>query len=487
MKRRFVLLMITACVVAQAVVFMALSEPSGRTEYDFHITLLENEQAASVLQKVSYTNRTGETLSRVMFSVYANVFRREASLPYDNASLEEAFPWGYAPGGLDIHYVSVNGEAAEWGIQGENEAFLRVSCALAPGETCEFAFSYTLLLTENRAFLGSGGTDWRFTAFYPSVCPYEEGDFVTNPVTYAGEFLYSEAADFSAEILVPADYEVACGGISESLGATEDGAYRIFRTELTGARELAFSASRKFHSVNRKASDGTQISVYGQNRRVLRKAAQHALEALEYLNAHIGAYPYPKLSIVFSDLQDDQLSASGIAFVSSRNTEELAHTVHALVCRQYFGEVVQPNPAREAWMIEGVSEYAALLMTEDMSGDRAFSDALNRRVFPSLQITVPGGLLPHMETKYFSSQSEYETVVAERGCAALHEIRIAMGRDAFMEFLREYFYACAFECPDAEKLISIMNRVSGGEWRGAVYGWLNTIGDYMGEFMDEYD
>ena len=162
---------------AVAAIFLASAHAQGEeTEtadrYTLDMEFLEEEQALRIRQRLVYTNRTGEALDRVEFSAYANMFRRQSALMYETDALGAVLPEGYAPGGVAIERVLVDGEAADWGMAGDEELFLRVECGLEPGETCAFDFEYTLLLTRNAASLGVGGKRLAVARLlFPGVAP----------------------------------------------------------------------------------------------------------------------------------------------------------------------------------------------------------------------------------------------------------------------------------------------------------------------------
>ncbi|MBQ3079775.1 MAG: hypothetical protein IJC48_07255 [Clostridia bacterium] len=465
----------------------AETEKKTNTKYEFEIQMLLDAQALSVKQRVTYRNDTGKTLSSILFSVYANAFRRESALPYDNDSLEAAFPYGYAPGGIEFREIYLDGEIAEWGIQGANETFISVACSLAPGETAVIEFYYVLLLTKNRAFLGAGDTDWRITNFYPSVCPYENGAFVTNPITRAGEFLYADPSDFTVYLTLPDGYIPAFNGNTSDLGTDETGRFRTYKTEIANARALAFAISRKFHILSAKTAYGTNVSVYGQDRSKMKDVLKEAVSTLENARESFGAYPRDSLSIALTDMQNETITSSGLIFMSSDADRDLPLLTGSAVMKQYFGDIVMPNPGSEAWLAEAVSRYAWMLLIEKTEGERAFTRLLNAYVLPSLSVTIPGGLLPHMETMYFTSGSDYEAVVCARGCAVLNEIRFAMGNERFLSSIRTYYEDNSYKNPTTDDLILSMNKSAGGQWQNAVYGWLNTVDEYAGEWIGIYE
>lgn len=481
MKKALIALIVAVCALAQAV-SSAENDAVCAVQYKIRMLLHESEQALSVSQSVLYTNRTSEALDGIMFFFPANSLRRESTLPYDNTSLEKAFPDAYSPSGAEITGVRVNGESAEWAFRGENECYLRVEASLAPGEKCEIQLEYVLLLSLNNAFLGLNATEWRLTGFYPSVCVYEDGDFCLNPLTRAGESLYSPLSDFEITLTAPADYEIACG--ADLVVRTDaGGGYITSALRLTNAREAALAVSRRFHVKTARSESGICVSAYGQQRSMLKKAAETAADAISVYETLFGPFPYPSFTLVSATLADGYISASGIVLADAsvlRDADEIAY----LAAMQYFSEGVHPNPGMEAWLIDGLSEYASLLYTLERGGEAEWRKKTDARLLPPLQITIPGGLTPASETFRFQTQAEYDTVVRFRGAAALHEVFLAVGREEFLSGVSMYLTDNAFTEPVSDDFVRAFNSVSGKDRADVIYGWLYTIGDYAGEYLD---
>ena len=431
--------LLAALVCAAAAAFVcAAAEADAAVRYQLSMVMLEDSQAFAVTQTVSFENRTGDALKNALFTVYGNVFRRESTLPYDNETLLSAFPDGYAPAGLSFSSVTVNGEPAEWAMQGDNECFLRVACDIGAGETAEFAFTYTLLLSDNHAFLGAGTKDWRLTSFYPALAAWEDGEFALNPVTRAGRCAYSARADYAADIYVPEDYDVASSG--EILREDAGNGFDRVRVELKNACGFGVVVSRKFHVREGQAASGVKVRAFGQSRGKLSAARDAAIDALNALEPLLGSYPYDALTIVQAQ-SVSEMPVGGVLILSESdwaNTDTLRARVTALTAQVFLSDVVQVNPGSEAWLIEGASEYLSLLLTEDSEGEAAFAAALDALVRPALQVTIPGGLSVDSFTNRFATQREYEIVTRERGAAVMHELRLLMGRDAFLNGMRLY-------------------------------------------------
>lgn len=481
MKRLLAALMIiTACVFSQAVI--CFSEESASLSYQMEIEILENEQAADIRVSVTYLNKTGNTLENLMFSVPANCLRRESTLPYDNDTLEKAFPFGYAPSGMDIKSIRVDGRDADWAVSGENEAYLRVPVSLESGKSATVDFDYVLLLTQNNAFLGVSSVDFRFSGFYPALLVYEDGDFATNPLTRAGKSHYSDACSFDITVRIPVDYDLACAGEKME---TVSGTQKTVCVHMENAREAAFSVSRKFHVFSEKTASGITVSAYGQDRSALKKSVDYAVRAISYFEKTIAPFPHASFTMCFSDLAGQNLHSSGMTIMAKGDFDEA--DVCKQVALQYFADRVHPNPAMEAWLTDGLCEYMAYLCVRETAGEKEFLRLMQNNVLPALQITIPGGVTPASETARFQTISEYEAVVSLRGAAALHEVRTAMGDEAFLSGVKTYYEENAFKTPVSDDFARAFAHATGRSWADAIYHWLYTIDTYAGENLYEYN
>ena len=471
-------------VVYSAVIALAEEEaPPERDHYRLDIEVLLEQQTARVSQTVDYTNRTGGPLSGVMFCVYANILRRQAATPVEADRITDAFPEGYAPGGVDFIGVRVNGEAADWGVQGDSELFLRVACELAPGETARFGFEFYVLLPVYSGAMGVGDLTWRLVNFYPVAAAWDDtlGEFILSGYTAMCEPLAADAADYDATITLPETWTLAAPGeIRASAGEGDAIRYGI-RAE--GVRELALVFSRKLFAREGETAAGTAVRALANTPEGARRLLRAALPAMDWLEETFGAYPWPALTLVETEYLYDGLSHPGVIQVSTglmglMSGERLAKATAGLCARQYFTCVVGSTRERAPWLSEALSEYAALMYFEARDGEAGYHRLLRERTEASLNVTIPGGVTVDSGTERFTSRMEFEIVVVDRGIAVLHELRRAMGADVFREALSEYVRRMWLGRATASDFLSAMNDVSGRRWDEYLYGQMHNISDY---------
>ena len=255
-------LILAGALVLTTLVSIAVSAAYGeeaepvRDSYAMEIQFLEDQQALRVTQRLVFTNRTGTRLDRVMFAVYANQFRRQSTVMYEDA---EALYAGYLPGGVEFFSVAVNGRQAEWAVQGDGEWYLRVKCDLAPEEKCEFSFVYDVLLTENAGFLGTDGDSWRLSGFYPTLCVWENGVWAANDPLQQCRYTLTTPADYTARITLPERFELAAPGeiTREAVG---DGMIR-WTASAQNLREFSLIFSRTWREKEETTAAGARVRV----------------------------------------------------------------------------------------------------------------------------------------------------------------------------------------------------------------------------------
>lgn len=457
------ILLVGGTVVGALFAALAEENPPARDQYAISIEYLEDEQALHIEQRLVYVNRSGEWLDRVVFYAAPNMFRRESALMYENDDLEAVFPAGYAPGGIDLRSVRVNGAAADYGFQGENELYLRVACELAPGQSAAFEFDFYLLLTACNAFIGVGDTDARLGAFYfiPGVYDPQYQEFIIKKPLPFTRWLYAEAGDYQVDLKLPEGYAAATS-------ATED------------VHEFALCLGKRWRVTERVTEVGTVVRVYSA-RRDAGRAADMAAKAVAQCEEWFGPFPFGALGIADSDISPGPLNYPGLMLLSDI-ADEMA--LRFGVAQQYFGLSAYVEPSADAWLSDSVSEYVAYLMLEAQEGHDGFLKAINRDWLSALQLTIPGGLTVTSDASLFDSK-QYDIVVKTRGAVVLHELRDAMGLENLLAGLKMFYELGQDGHTLTEgEFVDCMDAATGRSWRDFLTDWAFNVGDYVNQHID---
>ncbi len=494
---RIIAIVLAILLAGSAIVSVAISlayaeeaQPTERNQYSFTMEYLGEEQALRVSQRLVYLNDSGIHLDRVVFYAPANLFRRQSALMYSDAEWTDVFPRGYLPGGAELLDVRVDDAATDWGFQGSDEIYLRVACDLEPGQSCEFAFDYYLLLTDNRAFLGVSELDWRLSDFYFAPAYVDElyGEFMLSTPTAFTRWIHSPAADFTATLVLPDLFLLASSGIEQ---AETDSENHVTRWTITAenARDFALNFGLRYRESVRTTASGVELRAVTNLRGKAGKLLDIAEETIETLEAWFGPFPVQQLDIVQSDCTPQLLDHSGCIWLSedALKSDDLAHLLRTAIARQYFGFSAYAQPGADAWLSDSISEYLGYLLLEESEGNAAYLSALNAKVVPALQLTIPGGLVVTSDASLFTA-SEYGIVVRDRGAAVFHELRTAMGREELIDGLRAFYQlGQQTDVLTEMDLVRCLDETSGKSWEKFLTDWVFNIGDYVDQSIDWLD
>ena len=481
-------------VVAEVLpVFGLAEEAPARSHYSLNMAIDLDNQAIAIDQRLDYVNATGRAQDSVWLNVYANTLRRSGAMPVEQNDWNNAFPGGYAPGGVDFISVRVNGQAADWGMSGASEQFMRVACPLKPGQRALIELSFRLMLTENNWTLGVGDLGWRLVNFYPVAAVYDRtaGDFLLNSWTLATDPLMSEPADYQAALTLPEGWAVAATGGATASAPDENGRV-TWTVRAENARDFSLAFSRKMNRRQGETAGGLTVRAWASTGAAARAMLDAALPALETYEAWFGPLTLPELDLMETDYLWEGLSKPGLIQVSPalcalNRRNDLAKAVARLCANQWFRGEVGCDPEKEPWLADTLPAYAALLYFEEKEGYGGYLKRLNAQVLEALQITIPGGLTVDSAASRFTSRGEYELVVIDRGCAVLHEARDLMGREAFIASLGRYIAENRGKNATIEAFVSALNETTGQRWDEYIVSQLQNISDYVNQRLEWFE
>ena len=451
-------------------------ETATRDEIALELEFFEEEQALQIRQRLRYTNRTGKHLDRVEFSVYANMFRRVTALMYEADVWQDVFPAGNAPGGVEFSRILVDGRSADWGMMGEEELFLRVACDLADGQTCEFTFEYTLLLTQNAASLGVGAMGWRLRGFYIQPLKYEYGEFVAPEPLQHANYVYADRADYALTVILPERYLLA--GPGEIASVDNGDGTRTWTLAADNIRELCLSVGMRWREYSAETASGTRLRLLA-NTRDAQKTLDMALETLEVYENWFGPLD-GDVTIAQSDYALGTLSLPGILWANEAALSD-AMALRGALARQFFGYGAYPMPTEDAWLADSVSAYAACLALKEAEGESAFLEYLNGEILPEAQYTLPGGVEVTSSAAILTA-AEYESLILGRGALVMHETCAAMGEETFLAALRLFYQrGLAMDVVGEYDFVDALDDASGGDWEAFLTDWLFNVADYYVE------
>lgn len=451
------------------------------THYDIKCEYNDETKSLSAYQKVDFFNYTDSVLDNICFHLHANAFRKGAKYgPVSLANYEKAYPNGVSYGDIQIEKVYLNDKDYEYSICGVDENILKVKLngELYPNDRIIIEMEYTVQLANINHRLGYGENTISFGNFYPIVCVYEDGDFITQPYSSNGDPFYSKVASYNVEIIFDHDYTLACTG--EFSQEEQDGKIKAV-VSADFVRDFIFILSNKF-KVKKQSVDGVEIKYYYYSDENPDWSLETAVKTLKTNSKLFGKYPYSSLSVVESNFVHGGMEYPMLVLISDDLPDEDTYQnviVHEIGHQWWYG-VVGNNQYTNGWLDEGLTEYTTALFYEHNEGYNAtkeniISNAINSyQVFVRIYDSVYGKVNTDMlrDLSQYETEPEYVYVSYLKSMLLFDSLRNLIGDKAFFKALKSLYEEYSFMEIKPETLIMHFQNSTGKDLENFFKSWI---------------
>ena len=458
--------------------------------YTVDIVVDDAEKTLSGKLSLDYRNNYDVELKDIAFHLYPAAYREGARFkPVESGTdILEAYPNGINYGGITVETVSLNGKAADYRVNGQDEDILTVNLAdlLMPEQRIQIDIAFSVKIPNMRHRFGWYEKTINLGNFYPIVCVYENGAWVTDPYYAWGDPFYSEASNYTVSVTAPQKYKAAMSG-AVTAENTEGGQVKSSAT-IKSARDFAIVLG-EFTEIKTTAN-GVLVRYYYYNDPTPELALTAAADSLKTFSALFGAYPYESFSTVQTAFLNGGMEYPGLTYISDRVTGELYREVivHEAAHQWWYG-VVGNNQVADAWLDETLAEYSTTLFYEknpsyNVSYQARIADALNgyslycdmykKETYFS---TVMRRRIPD-----FHSALEYTYMTYVKGQIMLDSLRANIGDEIFIAALKNYYQDNKFKIASPELLIAALENASKRELAPFFTAWIEGKAQvYAGE------
>jgi len=402
----------------------------ARPIYKFDVLWDFDAHTALVDQNILYPNHTGQTLDHLVLAVPPNVW----------------------PGAFQIRTFRLNDEIeANYTLEGRRMT-LALPRDLGAGEAVKLSLRYQLSLPAieyvdptlaGPRIFGYTDLEQNLANWYPFVVPFIDGEWVLHDASYQGEYLVFDASDFEVNLRFA---DPASAPVVASSGFAEPGSGSdVTRYTLKSARTFVFSASRSFNVAQTQAGEATVYVYYfpfDEERELeVKSTLTTVARALEIFSRIFGAFPHKSLTFVLADFPGSMEHSAFIFygrgpdayFDGTPNNEYVSLAAHETAHQWWFDQVGN-DPALYPWLDESLATYSEHIFYENAS-----PASVNEWWWPfRVDMYHPAGYVDATIYEHFEYRP-YVNAVYFQGAYFLEKVRGRMGREAFFEFLQDYY------------------------------------------------
>ena len=401
-----------------------LAPISPSTSYSLTVQFNYYYQYVSVLEKVSYTNPTTETITNLVFLAEPN--------RYPGCLVLKGMAWG-------------NGGAVEGYTLEGNRLSLPLPQALPPRGNVGLTIEYDLDLpsipppAETTRPVPFGFTDRQtnLVDWYLFLPPYQAGQgWQTHDPWYYGEHQVYDVADFQVQMQI----ENAASGMVVAASALPVQSGNLYTFEHQQARSFALSISPSYQVISETVGSVTVYSyAFTLDEKASRMVLKNTVEAVALYSERFGPYPHASLSVVEADFLDG-MEYDGLYFLSrgfynlydgSPKGYLTMIAVHETAHQWSYG-LVGNDQAMEPWLDEALCTYS-----EELFYEKAYPNQVDWWWYFRVNYYEPKGWV-NKPIYAFDGFLPYRNAVYLRGATFLEELRKQIGDEAFFATLKDY-------------------------------------------------
>lgn len=417
--------------------------------------------------------------SQIYLHVYPYAFaEKKQGEQWEQLLGKDALPGAYA-----ITKLSVEGHPVEPKRQG---TLLEVSLesakdAVEKAGQVRLELHFEMTLPRNNGRMSYDDHALWLGNWLPVLAVHDKQGWNLEPYEPIGDPFYSENADYQIQVTLPDHYQLASTAADQEamIKATAQG-QKTYQLEAGDVRDFALVIMDQTYQKLETKADHTQVRTWfrsSDNAVAAKRQHEAAWQSLAYFNSQFGAYPYREFDVVRTGGAINGMEYPAIVFVDGSHffseRESTVHTVVHETAHQWFYGIVGNNQWKDAWLDEGLTEYAAIafLSAKDPQyGAYRVWDRMLRGTTVSSYIEA--NLRPWQPLSAFPDNRSYGDLVYSRPFSMMWMLRDTWGEKKLHAFLKEYVRTYRFGVATGEDWIALLTAEAGADAKDFIDYWL---------------
>ncbi len=437
----------------------------GRSKYEMELVLSDETDVLSGELSLSFLNTTGTNLSEVWFRLYPNAFQKDAlPKPVYTQHQNACYPDGIRYGGIEVFNVCEGDREARFSTEG---TLLKVflSEPLAKGAQERITMRFITQIPKMRHRLGRAEDTVNLANFFPILCVFEDGGFVTAPYFPNGDPFYSEDADFEVTLKFPKKLSVM--GTGKKTVKSSGGEHSVVSFSASGVRDFAMILSEKFHTLEARVND-VKITYAHYSDATPEKTLQAAEAAIATFSELFGELGFEEITVAQADFVYGGMEFPSLVFVSDATTsEELVEIVVHELAHQWWYAKVGNDQVKFPWLDEGLAQFSVGLFYEQNPSFGVTYDTFvqTARTAYRSYFDVYAKMIGKADTSMralseFQSEFEYVNLTYNKGVLLFDAVRETVGEEKLCKGLKTYFKENSGKIATPKELISALERAT---------------------------
>lgn len=314
----------------------------SQAEYTLNLEMAANG-IFSAEADIQLKNKSDEEWEELVFYFIPNVFKEGHQFESVKGTSES-----------EIKKVTLNGQKAEYTLE-DDTLTIPVSEGMADRAKHKVNIKYGFTVPEKGSRFSKVSPNHYLAQWYPMAAVYQNGKWNKEPYKEGLETFHTGFSDFKISYKLPNGYSFVSTAEKDPEAKKKEGAVKAEKV-----RDFFIAVMKDMDMYETEAEDGVKIRLFTRNNHDKDPAAslELARKALSFYQENIGEYPHNQLDIVLDEGQF--MEYPGIVTINPYIGDKRFYDISIVheIAHQYFYGVVANDPYHQAWVDEGMTEFA---------------------------------------------------------------------------------------------------------------------------------
>ncbi|KAB2338281.1 ABC transporter permease subunit [Cytobacillus depressus] len=338
----------------------------NKAAYNIHLEMDPNG-VFKTEANIQIKNKSKEDWDELVFYFIPNVFEKGHSFHSVKGHSQ-----------VDMKEVIVNGEKVEYSLEKDTlKMILPKKMKGNKKQQVKIVYEFTIPEEGNR--LSKEKDNYYLAGWYPMLATYQKGKWNKEEYNEGMETYHTDFSNFKISYKIPKGYSIVSTADKDPEINKTEGKLKIKRV-----RDFFIAVMKDMDLYETTAKDGVQIRLFtkSDHHKSIEETLDLAQDALSFFQENIGKYPHRQLDIILDN--GPFMEYSGVVTINPYypDTYFYRNAIVHEIAHQYFYGVVANDQYNEAWVDEGITEFATSMYFyagKNQSKGQAFSIP-NRRM-----------------------------------------------------------------------------------------------------------
>ncbi len=354
----------------------------------------------------------------------------------------------------DIGKVTVNGQKASFMLKGDTLT-IKLKPEMKDKRKHNVKIEYGFTVPDKGSRFSKVDTNYYLAQWYPMAAVYQKGKWNKEPYMEGLETFHTGFSDFNVSYKLPKGYSLVSTADNDPAEGKNQGHIKAKKV-----RDFFIAVMKDMEVHETEAKDGVKVRLFSRSNHDKDPVASLTLakNALTFYQDHIGDYPHKQLDIVLDDGQF--MEYPGIVTINPYIDDKRFYDISIVheIAHQYFYGVVANDPYNNAWIDEGITEFATSMYFyagQNQAERQAFGishfrmEAIEEAGLGRQYSNVPVNEVKHSGYIYGQPSLEILQMIQEK-----YTLKGESPKAVGMQFLSDYYQNFRYKEVDTKEFIS---------------------------------